>query len=309
MCTAISYQGAYFGRNLDVETSYGEQVVITPRHYPLAFRHHGTCPTHYAMIGIAAVIDGTPLYFDAVNECGLAAAGLRFADNAYYLPSCENGVASFEFIAWVLANYATVDEAVSNIRQIGITDAAFNCCVASSPLHWMIADAHRSVTVEQTEAGLKIFENPVGVLTNNPPFDRMIDRLPDFRGLSPAEQPNRFAPALSLDVYSRGMGAIGLPGDWSSVSRFVRTAFVKHHAIAHGDEERRSQCFHILDTVAQIKGCTVLPDGQCEYTAYTVCYRFKEAVCYYKTYENSAVTHVDLFAEDLDRERLTCYEM
>ena len=308
MCTAISCYNAYFGRNLDVEHSYGEQVVITPRRYPFSFRHSGLCSSHYAMIGIAAVIDGTPLYFDAVNECGLAAAGLRFADNAHYLPSCENGVASFEFIAWVLSDCTTVNQAVDKIQHIAITDAAFNARVSSSPLHWMIADAHRSVTVEQTKAGLQIFENPVGVLTNNPPFDRMLDRLPDFRGLSPSDPVNRFAPTLSLDAYSRGMGAIGLPGDWSSVSRFVRAAFVKHHAVAQGSAEQRSQCFHILDSVAQIKGCTVLPDGQCEYTAYTVCYGLKEATCFYKTYDHPTVTAVSL-PDNLDGDRLIRYEM
>ncbi len=311
MCTAITYQKTYFGRNLDVECSYGEQIVITPRQFVFDFRHSGTCTSHYAMIGVAAVIDGSPLYFDAVNECGLAAAGLRFSGNAWYAPcgNGEAGVASFEFINWVLARCSSVEEAIQNIQQTRITDTSFNRSVSASPLHWMVTDKHRSITVEQTKTGLRIWENPVEVLTNNPPFDRMLDRLYDYRGLSIADPPNRFAPALPLELYSRGMGAIGLPGDYSSVSRFVRATFVKTHAVAQGDQEQVSQFFHILDTVAQPRGCTVLPDGQHEFTAYTTCYRLDQGVCYYKTYDNPALVRVDLHAECLDADRLVCYPM
>lgn len=310
MCTALFYGRAYFGRNLDVERGYGEQVVVAPRRYPFEFRHLGRCNAHYAMMGVALVADDTPLYFDAVNECGLAMAGLQFAGNARYLPPSDapKQVASFELISWVLATCASVDQAVSALRELHITDEAFSKSLPPSPLHWMIADAHRSVTVEQTKSGLKIWENPVGVLTNNPPFDRMLDRLPDFRSLSTAELPNCFAPTLSLDAYSLGMGAIGLPGDWSSVSRFVRATFVKEHVVAKNDAERLNQFFHILDTVAQPKGCTVLENGLCEYTAYTSCYRLTDATCFYKTYDHPTVIVVPL-PDELDGERLLCYEM
>ena len=86
MCTAATYQTKdfYFGRTLDYEFSYGDQVVITPRSYPFQFRHMQPMQSHYAMIGMACVIAGTPLYYEAVNEAGLGMAGLNFVGNAVY---------------------------------------------------------------------------------------------------------------------------------------------------------------------------------------------------------------------------------
>ena len=81
MCTAISYQGKsshYFGRNLDLSYSYQEQVVITPRNFPFSFRNGTQLQHHFAMIGMATVSDGYPLYYEATNEHGLSMAGLNF---------------------------------------------------------------------------------------------------------------------------------------------------------------------------------------------------------------------------------------
>ena len=86
MCTAISYRTKhhYFGRNLDLERGYGESVVVTPRNFPFQFRFLGNLEEHYAMIGMAAIVDGYPLYFEATNEKGLSIAGLHFPKNTFY---------------------------------------------------------------------------------------------------------------------------------------------------------------------------------------------------------------------------------
>ena len=86
MCTAISYKTKdfYFGRTLDYEISYGERIVITPRDFKLEFRKTFDIEHHYAMIGMAAVANDYPLYFDAMNEKGVCMAGLNFPDNAKY---------------------------------------------------------------------------------------------------------------------------------------------------------------------------------------------------------------------------------
>ena len=106
MCTAATYQTRdfYFGRNLDYECSYGEQVVVVPRNFPFALRHGGELARHYAMIGMAHVAGGYPLFYDAVNEKGLCIAGLNFVGNAVYgkpQAGCEN-IAVFELIPWLL---------------------------------------------------------------------------------------------------------------------------------------------------------------------------------------------------------------
>ena len=101
MCTAATYETRdfYMGRTLDYEFSYGEEIVITPRRFPIALRHGGVMDTHYAIIGTAHVADGFPLYYDAVNEKGLGMAGLNFVGSAQYaeaIPGREN-VAQFDF--------------------------------------------------------------------------------------------------------------------------------------------------------------------------------------------------------------------
>ena len=86
MCTAATYktQDFYFGRTLDYEFSYGDEITVTPRNYPFHFRHMSEVVSHYAMIGMAHVAGDYPLYYDAVNEKGLAMAGLNFVGNAVY---------------------------------------------------------------------------------------------------------------------------------------------------------------------------------------------------------------------------------
>mgnify|MGYP003293827514 CR=1 FL=1 len=116
MCTAISYKNgaAYFGRNLDLEYGYDERVVITPRNFIFEFRHKEPIFSHHAMIGMATVVDGFPLYYEATNEKGLSAAGLNFPENAVYydFDNKKDNIAPFEFIPWILGKCASVDEAV-----------------------------------------------------------------------------------------------------------------------------------------------------------------------------------------------------
>ncbi len=122
MCTAATYhtKDFYFGRTLDYDFSYGEEVTITPRSYVFRFRHMCDLEKHYAMIGIAHVAEGYPLYYDAVNEKGLGMAGLNFVGNAYY-SEWEQGkenVATYEFIPWILSQCATVKEARALLGRI-----------------------------------------------------------------------------------------------------------------------------------------------------------------------------------------------
>ncbi len=312
MCTAISFTARehYFGRNLDVEGSYREQLVITPRRFAWCFRHLPARLQSYAMIGTAAVVDGIPLYFDATNEKGLSMAGLRFAENAQYCRPREgcNNVASFELIPYILSACETTEQATKVLQDICITDDSFREQMPPSPLHWLIADKRRSIVVEQTEYGLAVFDNPTGVLTNNPPFDKQMDKLNDYMALSPCDPPNNLMPHVSLKHYSRGMGALGLPGDYSSSSRFVRAAFVKAHIAANGEEaDNVGQFFHMLDTVAQPCGCIILPDGGREFTSYSSCCNTERGIYYYKTYENSGISCVNMHAENLDTAVPFCY--
>ena len=305
MCTAATYQtrNFYFGRNLDYERSYGESVVITPRNWPLALRRGAALKTHYAMIGMAHMQDGFPLYYDAVNEKGLCIAGLNFVGNAVYHPPVaeRENVAQFELIPWLLGRCATLTEARQLLEQVNITDTPFCTGLPAAQLHWMVADRTGCLVVESVADGVRVYDDPAGVLTNNPPFPMQLFALNNYAQLSPEPPVNRFAPELPLETYSRGMGAMGLPGDLSSQSRFVRAAFVRANSVSgDGEAESLSQLFHILGSVEQQRGCCRLNDGACELTLYTGCCNADRGVYYYTTYDNGQITAVDMHRADLD---------
>ena len=314
MCTAITYQTGqlYFGRTLDYECSYGEQVTVTPRRYPFEFRHAGPLHTHYAMIGMAHLEDGYPLYYDAVNEKGLCAAGLNFVGNAVYAQpeSGKTNVAQFELIPWLLGRCASVAQAREQLARLNLTGTPFSAALPSAQLHWLLADRQEAVTIESTADGLHIYENPVGVLTNNPPFAQQLFNLNNYMQLSPRQPEKRFSEALPLHCYSRGMGALGLPGDLSSASRFVRAAFTKLNAVSDGTEQGSvSQFFHILGAVEQARGCCEVSDGRYERTIYTSCCNADSGVYYYSTYDNRCLAAVDMYQEKLDGSALTAFPL
>ena len=287
MCTAATYKtnDFYFGRTLDYEFSYGDEVTVTPRNFPFSFRNGEVMKTHYAMIGMAFVAGDYPLYYDAVNEKGLGIAGLNFVGNAFYReakPEKDN-VAQFELIPWLLGQCDSVKSAKTLLNKINITNTPFSKELPLAQLHWLIADRNEAITVESVKEGLKIYDNPVGVLTNNPPFDEQLFQLNNYMHLSPKTPKNSFSDKLSLNAYSRGMGALGLPGDLSSQSRFVRATFVKMNSLSGNSEnESVSQFFHILGAVDQQRGCCEVGEGKYEITIYTSCCNADKGIYYCK---------------------------
>ena len=314
MCTAITYNtnDFYFGRTLDNEFSYGEQVVITPRNYKFSFRGGKVLNNHYAIIGMAYVVDDYPLYYDAMNEKGLCIAGLNFVGNAYYqkMQYGKTNVAQFELIPFILSHCATVGEAKEQIKNINITNIPFSEKLPVAQLHWLISDKNESITLEAVKEGVKIYDNKVGVLTNNPPFLEQLNNLNDYMYLSAKPPKNTFCKTLELEGYSKGMGALGMPGDLSSKSRFVRAAFVKLNSIAENSEESSvGQFFHILGAVEQQRGCNETSEKEFEITLYTSCYNADKGIYYYTTYENRQITAVDMNKENLEGESLISYPL
>lgn len=314
MCTAVTYKTKdfYFGRTLDYEHSFGEKITITPRNFPFTFRKVEELKSHYAIIGMATVVEGYPLYFDATNEKGLSMAGLNFPGNADYKPYVigKENVAPFELILWILGQCATVKEAKEKLTGMNLVDISFSESLPLSPLHWIISDRNASITLESVKEGLKIYDNPMGVLTNNPPFDMMQIYLSNFMGLTNKVAENRFAEGFEPNVYSRGLGAMGLPGDLSSASRFVKAAFTKMNSVSGASEaESISQFFHILGSVAQQRGCVMVNGQDYEITIYTSCCNTDKGIYYYTTYENSRITGVDMYKEDLNGCSLISYPL
>ncbi len=314
MCTAAVYRTKdfYFGRTLDYGVSYDEEVAIMPRRCGIDFGGMGMLKRHYAMIGVAHVEKQYPMYYDAVNEKGLGMAGLNFTGNAVYKEKMrgKDNVPVYAFIPWILSQCATVEEARRLLKRMNLTKEPFCETIPPAQLHWLISDREESITVEAVEEGVLVYDNPVGVLTNNPPFPMQMFHLNNYMQLTPGPPTNRFSQSLSLQTYCVGMGAIGLPGDVSSQSRFVRAAFVKMNSVS-GDSEAESvsQFFHILGSVEQQRGCCIAKDGAYEVTLYTSCCNADTGMYYYTTYDNHQITAVSLHAEDLEGELLARYPL
>lgn len=325
MCTAITFstKDHYFGRNLDLEVSFGQQVVVTPRNYKFDFRQKEALTSHYAMIGVASVMEGYPLYFDAVNEKGLGMAGLNYAGNCDYKDPVDkegiDNIASFEFIPWILGQCADVTEAREKLSHLNLTNINFNAKFPASPLHWLLGDKKESIVVECDKDGLHVYDNPVGTLTNNPPFPKQLFNLNNYHMVSPHAPQNFFNKDLPLADYSRGLGSRALPGGMDSEGRFVKVSFTKWNSVCGSSEaESVGQFFHILHSVEQQKGLDEVvntvgidsgKEDQFEYTIYSSCCNQDKGIFYYTTYNNNQINGVDMHKTDLDSQKLTAYPM
>ncbi len=313
MCTAISLNKKhhFFGRNLDLEKRYRESITIMPRNYIIKYRNGFIEQRHYAMIGTATVTDNYPLYYDATNEFGLSIAGLNFVGNAFLNINDDNKInlAPYELIPFLLGKSKTVNECEKLIKKINLVDIPFSEGLQNSELHWLIADKNECIVLEIMREGIKIHKNPVGILTNNPPFEYQMMNLNNYINLTAAEPTNRFSKALNLKAYSKGMGAIGIPGDLSSMSRFVRASFTKLNAVIPDDKTTcMNQMFHILASVEQPEGSVKVGD-KFERTQYSSCCDMDECIYYYRTYENSRINAIKMYSEDVECDHLISYIM
>ena len=296
MCTALFYGvgGGYMGRTLDLEHGYGEQVTVTPRGY---------LGNHYGMVGMAAVADGYPLYFDGDNEAGLAVAALNFPHSARYAPDphTEAALPVYQLIPALLGRCSSVDQAISHQRGSVVCDRPFSADYPTAHLHWMVADAGRSVVVESDEDGLHVYENPAGVLTNEPPFPHQLSHLSHFGNLSPT------SPDGWQQLLSRGGGTVGLPGDFTSPARFVRGAYGVAHAVPV--EAAVGQVFRLMEMVAVPSGCVRTEEGRCVITRYTACMDLRQRTYIYNTYGCHRLQGVVLKPSVLDKNTLTTYPL
>ncbi len=284
MCTAFDFSasGKYFGRNLDWSESYGERVVIVPRNFKITFKKEKAIKTHYAIMGMAITAEDYPLFYDAQNEKGIAVAGLNFPKSARYNTAQTEmrNVAPYELPLWLLAQAESLDEAKRLLRDINIIDEPFSDTVGVSPMHWMVSDGENAIVIEPTARGVMVYDNNLGVLTNEPPFPEQSENLSGY-DISDIKD-NSFS------------------GDSKSKSRFVRGAFMRKNAFKFEKEsENIAQFFHLLSSVQMVKG-TVEQYGKLQYTIYSACMSLSEGVYYYKRYESDKLNEICLYDYNLD---------
>ena len=314
MCTCIDFKTKdnYFGRNMDLEYKFNEKVVITPRNYEFKLKNGEVINTKYSLIGMATVINGYPLYAEASNEKGLAMAGLYFPKNAYFFDEDYEklNLTPYELIPYFLGLFSTIAEIRDQIKILNITNKSFANGVPITDLHWMISDGNECIVIEQMKNGLNIYDNPIGVLTNNPPFTYHLANINNYSNLTPRYEENKFSLKIDLNQYGQGMGAIGLPGDVSPASRFVRAAFNKLNSICKSDEASSiTQFFHILDSVAMVQGATITSQGKNDITTYSCCINISKGIYYYKTYTNNQITAITMTEKEKNKKELSIYEL
>lgn len=265
------------------------------------------------MIGMATIINSYPLYAEAVNEAGLGMAGLNFPENADYNDSEQSAMVNitpYEIIPWMLGQFKTVSEVKEALENVNIVAIDFMEGVHVSPLHWIIADKDETIVLEVIKTGLHVYDNPIGVLTNNPTFDYHMLNMKNYLGLSAKQPENNFTESTNLTPFGQGLGGFGLPGDYSPTSRFIKAAFIKEHSISKMDEDSNvAQFFHILDSVAMVEGSVITPQNKKDITLYSCCINGRTGDYYYKSYTNNQISVISMRNENLDSKNLLSYDV
>ncbi|MDO5715558.1 MAG: choloylglycine hydrolase [Tissierellia bacterium] len=309
MCTCVRVKGKdlLVGRNMDIEYSFGENLVVTPRNYPWQWREEGKNKESFAIMGMATVMDNYPLYAEAVNEKGLVMASLNFPGNAAYHPKRKGKInlTPFELIPYILTKFETVADVMEVIDRFHLVDENFKEEVPLAPLHFILMDEEDCIVLEPEREGLKIYQNPIGVLTNNPPFPQQMINLQNYGNLQVENPSFLFQSDIKSTPYGQGLGGVGLPGDASPMSRFVRSAFYKTRMEALNPKKIKEQeIFHILDSVKMLRGSVKTPEGKWDITTYTVCINATKGIYLFKTYENPQIYRWSFDDEDLEDQNL-----
>ena len=312
MCTALTLKTedgyTLFGRNMDLEYSFNQAIHLIPRNY--AYKNHVThtdCHTKYAILGMGVILseEKHPTLADGINEKGLACAGLNFPDYIRYESTVvegKNNIGPYDIIFWILSNFSSIEELREPLNNLNIVGTPFDDKIPLPTLHWIVKDTTGAcIVIEATKEKLCVYENHIGVLTNSPTFDWHINHLNQYVGLSSYQAENTSWGDQPLTPSGHGLGAFGLPGDSSSISRFVRIAFLKSVLPPIPTLERGiSEYFNLLGNVSMTDGIIIKPHNQHEITIYTACMCLEKGIYYYKSYTNHRITAIDMHKENLD---------
>lgn len=297
MCTSITLQSQqgeiFFGRTMDFSHDIQPELYIVPKNYVWNDALNLNLITNcYSFIGIGQELDGIMGFFDGVNEKGFAAAALYFAGYAQYNKLSPflttQPIASFDFLHYILGRCASIPDlriVLSNISIIGMPDPITQTI---APLHWIAVDqAGQCIVIEQTRNGLRIFDNPIGVLTNSPDFPWHMTNLRNYTEVSPYQTEEITWENITLTPFGQAGGTTLLPGGYISPERFIRTAYLKTHIpTPKSDNEAIVSCFHIMESVSIPRGAVISARNTYDYTKYTAFINTKTCEYYFKTYDN-----------------------
>jgi choloylglycine hydrolase len=255
----------------------------------------------YSFIGIGQALDGITGFFDGVNEEGFAAAALYFAGYAQYNKQfthlSNQQIASFDFLHYILGRCASIQDlrmVLSNISIVGMPDPVTQTI---APLHWIAVDrTGKCVVVEQTRSGLKLFDNPIGVMANSPDLPWHMTNLRNYMEVSPNQNEEVSWGNIRLGPFGQAGGTTSLPGGYTSPERFVRTSYLKTHVpTPKNANEAIISCFHIMESVSIPRGAVISARNTYDYTKYTAFIDTNKCEYYFKTYDNMQIVKAELF--------------
>lgn len=297
MCVAIRFNSTdgsmYFARNFDWSQSYNEKMVGLPRGCKVQYAHEGESEVKYDTFGLGIAYNGTVMYFDAMNEKSLAVAVLSLPETTKF-SDVEDGkvnVACFEFPTWALANYADTYELEEALKNVAITAGGFDALEGVGGMHWIFADQKRSIVVESTVRGLEVFDDDLDIVTNEPGFAWHRQNVRNYLGVS-SEVPatENWGRSSDLKPVGHGPGMRGIPGDYSPVSRFVKSAFINaNYPVQESEEDNVTRMFRTVGTVAVPLGAMKMEDGTWDYTLFQAGYSAKTMTCFYSTYDDPTI--------------------
>ncbi|KNZ40309.1 choloylglycine hydrolase family protein [Acetobacterium bakii] len=309
MCTSLTLTTKdhlnLLARTMDFAFVLEPELIFVPRKYPFVFEMDASSHSvTYALMGIGQQQDNTYAFTDGVNEAGLACATLYFPGYAHYsegIIADKTNLASYEVVGWLLANFATIDEVKEAVSQLNIVNAPAKLFGVVTPLHWIVTDkSGAAIVIEPMESGLVVYDNPLGVMSNSPDFNWHMTNIRNYIGINPFKIEALKLNGLTFAPFGNGARTIGLPGDYTPPSRFIRALFGKE-AINELDNEDEGikAAFHILASVDIPKGSVITDEGV-DYTQYTACMVCNTGTYYIKTYDNNQIIRACLFNEDLN---------
>lgn len=258
MCTAITLKTSenhhLVGRNFDIHPMNDLSVALVPREFEYVNRvTNEEMKTKYAVLGMGLFYENHILFCDGVNEKGLSCLMLqlsKFSTWSHKIRKDKVNIAPYDVAFWVLSNFSTISELMEGLKQLNIVALSDDQTALSTEIHWLVSDTSgQSIVIERTRDKLTVYNNKVGVLANSPTFDWHLNNLDCYINVK-SEQPEETKWGQQmLSPYSNGFGTIGLPGDFSSPSRFVKAAFLRNHV-----NVGESECFHILDNFVVPRG-------------------------------------------------------
>ena len=303
MCTALTIQSndknTFFGRTMDFSYELEPEVFIFPRDFEWIALNKYSVKNKYKFIGIGQKVPEV-ICSDGANEKGLVVAALYFSGFAKYDEESQNfNLPSVAVVNYILGNCQNLEEVKQLFRKTNIIGIPDQVTGIVSPLHWIVADKNgNSLTIEKTASGLHIYDNKIGVLTNSPTFDFHMTNLRNYLNLSPLQYDEANWNGLVLEAFGNGTRAKGLPGDYTSTSRFVKTCFQKSCLIPAGKKETLVSAFHLLETVSIPKGVVITSNGAPNYTQYIAFIDIDDLTYYVVTYENRNIQKYKIIETD-----------